>query len=123
MINRGYRVIYRGSWRCNQKYFKLCGHFPESEVEEEPADGQTASQGGVGEAQPGRDVRLLLQDAGPEVLLRAGDDAHVGGELVQLVQLGPGLDTEGGVEVGGVGVVALHVAGHVAPRGDADGQV
>ena len=97
--------------------------FPEGEVEEEPAHGQAPGQGGVGQPQSCRDVGLLLQHPGPEVLLGAGDDAHVAGELSQLLRLSAGRDTEGGVEGGGVGVVALHVAGHVPPRGDADGEV
>ena len=94
---------------------------PESEIEEEPAYSQTASQCWVRQSQSCRDVGLLLQHAGPEVLLGAGDDAHVGGELVQLVELGAGLDTEGGVEVGDVGMVALHIAGHVPTRGNTEG--
>ena len=94
--------------------------FPESEVEEEPADGQTPGQGGVRQTQTSRDVRLLLEDPGPEVLLGAGDDGHVGGVLVDLVQLGGGGDTDGVVVVGHVGVVALDQGGHVGPRGDAE---
>ena len=95
---------------------------PESEIEEEPADRQTAGQGGVWQAQPGGDVCLLLEDAGPEVLLRAGDDGHVGGVLGDLVYLGVGRDAERGVEVvvRGVGLVAVHQAGHVGARGDAE---
>ena len=95
---------------------------PESEIEQQPADRQTACQGGVRQAQPGGDVCLLLQDAGPEVLLRAGDDGHVGGVLGDLVYLGVGRDAERGVEVvvRGVGLVAVHQAGHVGARGDAE---
>ena len=95
---------------------------PESEIEEEPADRQTAGQGGVWQPQPGGDVCLLLEDAGPEVLLRAGDDGHVGGVLGDLVYLGVGREAERGVEVvvRGVGLVAVHQAGHVGARGDAE---
>ena len=94
--------------------------FPESEVEEEPADGQTPGQGGVRQTKSRGDVRLLLEDPGPEVLLGAGDDGHVGSVLGDLVQLGGGGDTDGGVVVGHVGVVALDQGGHVGPRGDAE---
>ena len=96
---------------------------PESEIEEEPADRQTAGQGGVWQAQPGGDVCLLLEDAGPEVLLRTGDDGHIGGVLVDLVELGGGVYADGGVVGGDVGVVALDHGGHVSTRGDTEGLV
>ena len=95
----------------------------ESEIEEEPADEETPSQGGIRQTQTSRDVRLLLEDPGPEVLLGAGDDGHVGGVLGDLVELGGGGDTDGVVVVGHVGVVALDQGGHVGPRGDAESLV
>ena len=38
---------------------------PEGEVEQEPAHGEAAGQGGVGQPEAVRDVRLLLQHLHP----------------------------------------------------------
>ena len=42
-----------------------CDIRPEGEVEQEPAHGEAAGQGGVGQPQPVRDVRLLLEHLHP----------------------------------------------------------
>ena len=42
-----------------------CDIRPEGEVEQEPAHGEAAGQGGVGQPEAVRDVRLLLQHLHP----------------------------------------------------------
>ena len=67
-----------------------------------------------------RDIRLLLEDPNSEVLLGAGDDAHVGRLLGQGVKLPGGTDAPRAVQLRYVWVIASDKLRYVSTRRDTD---